>query len=351
MMKPPKRSLLHHYLKAYSDRTSRQASSKSKKQKTVTSCLTSTNSKDCGVFLTEAKSSSHNILQKLISECSSLQESLNTLKVKAVDVLSNSYSKLRQDDQHSSPNRFYESKVYRKGKALLAAKTKVQTENCEQEHLKLVKSLMLVKDTARPSNGQKLPSPKQFVTIKDLKTKKTSQLLAINRRKFGESVPLTLRLVEDKPIKPKLQLRGNLEDSLMRDVHKYNRNKTDLSFIAPSSRSPPKSRQVLANEQEQLFEQMEQMTPLNQLIISRSQKYRPKCSSQLNVRRNLEMARKYEMVKPSPEVLRRARSITRARQRDTSRDRQQLSKTVQNQTLDGRRCKSALGVRLAAFAL
>jgi len=325
---------LRPHLVGPSHRSSGNTTSKLTRYKTLDTHFTVKSSKEPSVFMTESRAmKSQTNLQSLINECASFQASVGTFKCEASNIIGDSkvhFSRLKEYSQQASPDRFYESDVYKHGKAVIAAKVKAQLDNTEDEQLKLVKSLMYVSDADRKTKGgreSQEESPNHtFVRLKDLTTKRTLKLLAINRRKFGESYPSSLKILQRKHTKPKVSNRGNLEESLRKDIDDYMKLKVDCTFTQKVPKSPPKSRQVLATEQEQLMEQVEQMTPLNQLIMSRSQKFRPMYNSQLNYKRNLVIAKRLEQIKPSSQVVSRANSITRVRRGES--DERQISKTA-----------------------
>jgi hypothetical protein len=182
-------------------------------------------------FLTE--DSRKPSLQSLISECGVLQASVNSFRQATTE--NGLFTKLKQTSRQTSPGRCTDTEVYRHGKAIIAAKAKARLDQIENEQLKLVKSLLLSEKGNQP-----------YMRAKDLTTKDTSKLLAINRRKFGEPCP------------------------------------TELKLIKPpycSTLKTPSIGKSLHVLRDTLLKKDEQLTSLNQLIFSRTQKYRPTLSS------------------------------------------------------------------------
>lgn len=284
-------------------RSSVATSSKLKRRQTSDSHFTVKSLKDEGGFSDSKTWANFSHLQNLISECSSLQASVCSLKAEASTTLTGSkdnFTKLMEETLHTSPERFYETEAYRQGKVMIAERTKAQLAQSESKQLKLVKSLIQLKDPktkAKASDAAK-PLLHMFIKPQDLSKRKTSQLITLNRRKFGEAYPSTLKLLKEKPHRPRLPSKyRNLDEDLRQDIIDHDKLKVDHPVPKVKSKSPPKTRLLLASEQELLFEQMEQMTPLNQLILNSFQKYKPTYVSQLRYKRNRALNKRIDQVK------------------------------------------------------
>lgn len=224
-----------------------------------------------------------------------------------------------------SPKRFYDTEEYWQGKALIASRTKTQFDHSELEEINLAKSMVLAEGKRLDERRSSEPLLKSFVKPKDLMSRKMLQMLAVNRRKFGEALPTNFK-THQKRIKPKLSNRGNLEKCLREDIIEYTKLKVDCNFTPSLGKSPLKTRPLLISEQETLIEQMDQMTPLNQMVLNRAMKYGPIYRSQLNFKRNLEVAKRLEQIKPSKAVLIRAKSLSKPRSNYAS-EASQMNKT------------------------
>jgi hypothetical protein len=286
-------------------------------------------SKPRDLLTTEPSMSSVN-LQSLIRECSFLQTSVGMLKSSASNKLTDSkliYSQLNQASMLSTAQSRFSNEVYRRGKQVIEAKKRTKQNHSEQKRqVDLVKSLVLLND----DGGIPHPLP---ISSKDLKAKQTLQLLALNRRKFGERRPSDLKLPESKAGKAALDKTNSLEESIKQDISAYQKKPRTImsSASVTPARSPPKLRHLMVEEQEELFEQMERMTNLNRLVLCRSLKYKANYRSKLNYKHNLDEAKRLEQVKPISEVTTRATSRRQFRLSDKLKRIEQLSKTL---TLD-----------------
>jgi hypothetical protein len=195
-----------------------------------------------------------------------MQVSVNSFRLEAATALTNSislFSKLKQNSVEVTPKKFLESVSYRQGKSAIAARMQ---QKHDKEEIALVKSLVYVHSKA----------PRLFLRTRDLTHRTTSQLLALNRRKFGESSLSSLRVREEKSCRPRASV-GDLDESLKQEQTR----KMKRSFEQSPVKSPPKSRTAMAREQERLFEESEQMSPLNKLVFDRSLKYKGPFSRKL----------------------------------------------------------------------
>jgi hypothetical protein len=233
------------------------------------------------------------------------------------------YSQVTQGSLLSTLQGCFSNEVYRRGKQAIQAKKQTRQSHSEQRQVSLVKSLVLL------NKGRGVP---HLLPIRstDLKAKQTLQLLALNRRKFGERRPSDLKLPDCKAVRAALDKTNSLEETIKQDIIAYKKKPKTLgsSALVTPARSPPKVRHLLVSEQEELFEQMDRMTDLNQLVLSRSLKYKPAYRSKLNFKHNLKEARRLEQVKPRSDVHARANSRSRCRLYDQITRQEQLSKTL-----------------------
>jgi hypothetical protein len=224
--------------------------------------------------LTQTRSSRRQTgLQAIINECSVLQASVTSFKHEAAHTLSDSlgsFTKLKQASEQTSPYRNFDTEAYLQGKAVIAANIKALLSPSERSQLKQVESLMLI---SKPKKSLLKQTSRDFVSTNDLTAKRTSELLAINRRKFGGAYPVSLKLSQEKQSRPRITIsQGNLEQSILHDIEEYQRNQKVESFSQSAVKTSHKTR--LAPEQLSM-----KRTP--QLILDRTMKYRPLCSNQL----------------------------------------------------------------------
>lgn len=226
--------------------------------------------------LTQTRSSRRQSgLQAIINECSVLQASVSSFKHEAAHTLSESlgsFTKLKQASEQSSPYRNFDTEAYLQGKAVIAANIKALLSPSEQSQQKQVESLMLI---YKPKKSLFKQTSRDFVSTNDLTAKRTSELLAINRRKFGGAYPVSLKLSQEKQSRPRITIsQGNLEQSILRDIEEYQRNQGVESFSQSAVKTSHKTRFVFAPEQLSM-----KRNP--HLILDRTIKYRPLCSSKL----------------------------------------------------------------------
>jgi hypothetical protein len=222
-------------------------------------------------------------LDSLIKDCSTFQASVSSFKHRTA--LQFKMIKLfNEKKQRSHQNQFKKwiaSRAYQDGKALIATKTQVKAGPVVNRQLELAKSLVAIDRV----NKAKYDPDQPLAQIKDLSKKEISSLLAINRRKFGESFT-SFKPRPPKRAKANFSLDLSMSKASLEPMVKMHRsisfNDRSLHFF---EKPPRKTRQILAEEQVQFFNQIEGMSPVNKLVLKETMKFQPALISKLNYRR------------------------------------------------------------------
>lgn len=229
-------------------------------------------------------------LNSLISECSSLQASVTSLKHTASKKLSLSrlkFCKLKKTSKPISMKAWIKSQAYQDGKALIASKVKSKTADDLNASLNLVRSLVVVQRNQGFDSDGELTHP--YASIKDLTSLKISQLLALNRRKFGESFPSSPLKMNQRRTRSQFYFDFDIDTKHLKASYKDANQPHLRRYLSRLREKPPtKSRTMLAEEQEGMFEQIEKMTPLNKLVLQKFSKYQPALRSKLHCNQKLD---------------------------------------------------------------
>lgn len=249
-------------------------------------------------------------LNSLINDCSTLQASVNYFKSVALTVVQENkinFDNLKRVSQQGSLRRWISSQAYREGKAKIASKAKPKEGSFNDKEICFVKSLVIIhgglKDELNSAQEQH-----SYACPKDLTTKQVSQLLALNRRKFGESFPTSLLPVQKARSKSQISFDGVINSQAK--LNFIGRQKQSRSLSQTIMKSPPKTRQLMVEEQENLYDKMEKMNSLNRLIFKNINKYKPALRSKLHYQKEKDYDRIASNIDPLP----KSPSVQRVRQ-------------------------------------
>jgi hypothetical protein len=256
-------------------------------------------------------------LNSLIKDCSMLQASVSSFKLQASSSLSDSkaiFDRLKVRLDPKTPGlKWNNSDTYLGGKALLAAYAKTKAKVSEDRKMRLVSSLLGVTE-GRPQQLRK--SAKQiFVGIKDVQA--TSKLLALNKRKFGESFPTALKRAPEVRCKSRLKSESSLDEILMQDFKELQKERMCLKSEYQFNETQAKHRYILADDQVKLAEVITKASnPVQKLILKEHLKFKPMIVGHLYHRSLLEP---YRDTGPKPEVTTKSNSqLPIVRSRSTS---------------------------------
>mmetsp|Transcript_6714 Transcript_6714/g.11944 ORF Transcript_6714/g.11944 Transcript_6714/m.11944 type:complete len:292 (-) Transcript_6714:3679-4554(-) len=229
-------------------------------------------------------------LNSVINKCSTLQTSISSFKLLAACKLARNklkFGKLKRESDEGSMKRWINSQTYKDGKAVIASKAKLKKGGTENKQLDLVKSLVVIHGAKKADS---LEASHGYACIKDLSSKQVSQLLLLNRRKFGESFLTSLQSTTTQPHKVKLSFDFDEQPWKSQTAELY-RKSQKRSLSQMNEKAMHKNRQLLTDEQEKLYEKMEKMNPLNKLVIKNILKYKPILRSKLHYAKGKSLER------------------------------------------------------------
>jgi hypothetical protein len=255
-------------------------------------------------FVTELKETdnkSSEPFSALISECSMLHSLAVSTWHEATSKIADcrqSFASLNKLVGVKETTSWNTAAQYLRGKRKIKAVQAKKTKQNLAKHMKVIKSVLEDSDCEEHV----------YLSPKDLNTKNIFKLLQINRRSFGAKRSPGLRFSErtsPQPCKPKGFMREPFDAVLMREIEEYKQAMLpELEIEYDDLRK--KFRAVAVEEQEKLYSQLHQMSPLNQLVLRRKKKFIPRLRSQFNYRRNQQLDSLMDKIHPSQQVVERA---------------------------------------------
>jgi hypothetical protein len=259
---------------------------------------------------TSNKSKTVRPFQKLMTNCADLQGSVvDSWKAASINITKSRSSFSSLSLKVGGERR---KTTWNQGPSYLTGKNKINAVLALKSDEKISKDLKVARALLETQQADE----HVYLTLKDLSTKNTIDYLRLNRRSFGSKK--NKAFIVSERTSPKQsgcaspRRRNSMDELLLDEIEEYRKEKVP-DVILELDKLPQKFRALAVQEQEKLFKEIGHMSPLNQLVLNHSKKYMPRLRSQLNFRRNSQLAAKMNKIHPSPEVIQKAVALMLSR--------------------------------------